>query len=151
MNNDQVSSGAFFLIGTAICIGSVRYKLGSLSEPESGLMPLLIGAAISSFSAFGFLQATLRKRRGEGWNKLFQGLLWPKVLIVLASLLGYVILLKPLGFFFTAALFVGFLLKAVVPQRWPAVIIGAFLTAFCSYLIFEVWLMAQLPRGPLGF
>ncbi len=151
MNNDQVSSGVFFLIGAAICLGSVRYKLGSLSEPESGLMPFLIGAGIAFFSAFGLVQATLRKRRGEGWNNLFQGLLWPKVLIVLASLVGYVIFIKSLGFLITAALFIGFLLKVASPHRWPAVILGAFFTAFCSYLIFEVWLMAQLPKGPLGF
>jgi len=151
MNNDQVSSGAFLLIGAAICLGSIRYNIGSLSEPDSGLMPFLIGATISFFSAIGFFQATMQNRRGEGWNKLFEGFLWPKVLIVLASLLGYVMLIKLLGFFITAALFIGFLLRAVVPHRWPVVILGAFLTALCSYLIFEVWLMAQLPKGPLGF
>jgi hypothetical protein len=151
MNNDQVSSGVFFLLGAAICLWSIQYKLGSLSEPESGLMPFLIGAGISLFSIFGFVQATLRKRRGEGWNFLFQGLLWPKVLTVLASLLGYVVFIKFLGFFITAALFIGFLLKIASPYRWPTVIVGAFFTALCSYLIFEVWLMAQLPKGPLGF
>ena len=48
MNNDQASSGAFFFIGLAIALGAVRYKLGTFSAPDSGLMPFLVGAAISS-------------------------------------------------------------------------------------------------------
>jgi hypothetical protein len=151
MNNDQASSGVFFLIGAAICLGSIRYKIGTLSEPDSGLMPFLVGAAISFFSAIGFFQASLKKRQGEGWNRIWGGYLWPRVLIVLACLFGYVLLIKPLGFFFTAALFIGFLLRAVGPHRWAVVILGAFLIALCSYLVFDVWLMAQLPKGPLGF
>jgi putative tricarboxylic transport membrane protein len=151
MNNDQVSSVAFLLIGAAICLGSIQYKIGTLSEPNSGLMPFLVGAGICFFSAIGFFQATLQKKRGEGWHKVFEGFLWTKVLIVLACLWGYVLLINFMGFFFTATLFIGILLRAVVPQRWPAVILGGVFTALCSYWIFEVWLMAQLPKGPLGF
>ncbi len=150
MNNDQASSGFLFFIGLAIALGAVRYKLGTFSAPDSGLMPFLVGLAISFLAAIGFIHATLGRRQGAGWVPLFKGLRWEKVLIVLAALAGYVLLVKTLGFLICTALFIGFLLKAVAPQRWSTVFAVALTTALVSYGIFQVWLKAQLPSGILG-
>jgi len=150
LNNDQASSGAFFIIGLAIALGAVRYKLGTFSAPDSGLMPFLVGAAISLLAGIGFVHATLEKRRGAGWTPLLKKLRWERVLIVLAALAAYTLLVKTLGFLICTVLFIGFLLKAIVPQRWPTVFAVALITALASYGIFELWLKAQLPRGILG-
>jgi hypothetical protein len=150
LNNDQASSGAFFFIGLAIALGAVRYKLGTFSSPDSGLMPFLVGLAIASLAAIGFIYATLEKRRGSGWTPLLKKFRWERVLIVLASLAGYIFLVRTLGFLICTALFIGFLLKAIVPQRWSIVFAVAVITALASYGIFELWLKAQLPRGILG-
>jgi hypothetical protein len=150
LNNDQASSGAFFFIGIAIALGAVRYKLGTFSSPDSGLMPFLVGLAIASLAAIGFIYATLEKRRGTGWTPLLKRFRWERVLIVLASLAGYILLVRTLGFLICTALFIGFLLKAIVPQRWSIVFAVAVITALASYGIFELWLKAQLPRGILG-
>ena len=64
---------------------------------------------------------------------------------------AYALLLHSLGFSLCTALFVGFLLRAVKPQRWPVVMAGGILAALGTYGIFELWLKAQLPRGPWGF
>jgi hypothetical protein len=77
--------------------------------------------------------------------------MWEKSLIVLAALFAYTLLLRPLGFSLCTALFIGFLLKTVKPQGWMVVIAGSLLTALGAYGIFEVWLKAQLPKGPWGF
>ncbi len=151
MNNDQVSSGLWFFIGGAICMGSLQYKLGTLASPASGLMPFFAGLAICIFAGSGFIHATTKRRQGEKWGRIFAGLKWPNAFIILASLFAYALLLVPLGFLLCTALFIGFLLRAIIPQRWPVIIGGAFLTAVCSYLIFEVWLKAQLPKGLFGF
>jgi hypothetical protein len=150
LNNDQASSAAFFFVGLAIALGAVRYKIGTFSAPDSGLMPFLAGAAISLLAAIGFIHATLEKKKGIGWAPLFRKLRWPRVFIVLAALAAYILLVKTLGFLLCTALFIGFLLKAVVPQRWSTVFAVALLTALASYGIFEVWLKAQLPKGILG-
>lgn len=150
MSHDQCSSLTWFFIGAAICGVSLPYKLGTLSSPGTGFMPFLSGGAISFFAAIGFLHATLRRKKIEEGLGLFQGLEWRRALIVLASLWVYALLFFPLGFLLSTALFIGFLLRAVVPQRWPLVIGGALTTAVVSYLIFEVWLKAQLPKGFWG-
>jgi hypothetical protein len=38
-------------------------------------------------------------------------------------------------------------LRTIEPQRWGLVILEALLASGISYLVFEIWLQAQLPRG----
>ena len=151
LNNDQVSAAIWLMLGLVITFASIPYGLGTLDSPRTGFMPFLAGLAISFFSSIGIVQSTLKQKKGDGWKPTMKGLMWKKALIVLIALLAYVFLLKPLGFFMSTALFIGFLLRAVQPQRWPAVIAGAFGTAAASFGIFELWLKAQLPKGPWGF
>jgi hypothetical protein len=150
VNHDQLSSGLFFLLGCAISLYSLQYRLGTLAAPESGLMPFLSGSAIALLGAIGVVLGTLGRRRGEGWQPLFLGVAWSRALLTLAALLGYLLLQKQLGFTVTTVLFIGFLLRAIFPQRWAVVIVTAVLTAALSYLVFEVWLQAQLPTGLFG-
>jgi putative tricarboxylic transport membrane protein len=150
LNNDQLSSTVWLILGLAVCLGSLQYKLGTPASPGTGFMPFLAGAAICFFSGIGLIHSTLRRRQGEGWTPVLQGVFWKNALIILISLLAYALLLVPLGFVITTTIFIAFLLRAIVPQRWSVVIACSILTAAISYLIFEVWLKAQLPKGPLG-
>jgi putative tricarboxylic transport membrane protein len=127
------------------------YGLGTLSSPSTGFLPFLAGLAISSFACVGIIHATLRRGQGVGWKPKMKGLRWQKALIVFCSLLVYVLLLKILGFSLCTTLFVGFLMRAIQPQRWTVVFIGAVATAIIAFTVFELWLQAQLPRGPWGF
>jgi hypothetical protein len=150
LNNDQLSSTVWFILGLAVCLGSLQYKLGTPASPGTGFMSFLAGLAICFFSGIGLIHSTLRQRQGEGWVPLLRGVLWKNALIILVSLLAYALLLVPLGFSLTTALFIGFLLRAIAPQRWSVVVACSLLTAAISYLLFEVWLKAQLPKGPFG-
>lgn len=150
MNNDQASSTVWFILGLAVCLGSLQYKMGTPAAPGTGFMPFLAGAAICFFSGAGLIHATLRRRQGERWESPLRGFRWKNALVILLSLLAYALLLVPLGFFLTTILFIAFLLRAITPQRWSVVVACSILTAAASYLVFEVWLQAQLPKGPWG-
>jgi hypothetical protein len=150
LSRDRVSSGLFFLLGLLICLYSLTYDLGSPVAPGSGLMPFLCGAAMCFLAVAGFTFTTLKKQRGERAIPLFKGQAWRRSALTLGALLAFQFLMKPLGFALATVLFVAFLLRAIVPQRWPVVILMALLTAAVSFLLFEVWLQAQLPRGPWG-
>ena len=149
--NDLVSAAIWFILGASIAVASLSYPLGTLDSPGTGFMPFLAGLAIAFFALIGLIQGTLQIRRGSGWRPVLKNYSWGKSLVVLAALFAYALLLKPLGFFFCTALFIGFLLRFVKPQRWPVVFFGALATAGGAYAIFEVWLQAQLPKGPWGF
>ncbi len=151
LNNDQTSAGVWLVLGIIIAISSVRYDLGTIDSPGTGFLPFLAGLAISFFSILGLVDGTLKQRSGIVWKPRMKGLMWKKSLIVFLALLSYALLLTPLGFLLCTAFFVGFLLVVVQPQRWYLVVSVAVGTAIGAYGIFEVWLKAQLPKGPLGF
>jgi hypothetical protein len=151
LNNDQVSAAIWVAIGIIVSLTSLRYKLGTLASPGTGFMPFLAGLAITLLAFIGLAQGTLRRRQGVGWKPSMAGLKWGKPILVLAALCAYALLLTPLGFSLCTTLFIGFLLRTVKPQGWFTVIAGSILTALGSYGIFELWLKAQLPKGPWGF
>jgi hypothetical protein len=149
--NDQVSAIIWFASGGVIAWGSMGYGLGSLASPGSGFITFLAGLGICFFSFIGLVEATLRQRKGGRWKPVMKGLDWGKAFLVMGALTAYALLLSGLGFIICTALFVGFMLRVVKPQGWPVVIAGGVLAALGTYGIFELWLKAQLPRGPLGF
>ena len=151
LNNDQVSTILWLIGGGFVAWASVGYGLGTLAAPGSGFITFLAGSGICFFSFIGIMDATLRKQKGVGWQPIVKDLRWEKALLVLGALTGYALLLSRLGFMICTALFVGFMLRVVKPQGWPVVITGGVLAALGTYAIFELWLKAQLPRGPLGF
>lgn len=151
MNNDQVSSGIWLLVSLIICMASLQYRVGTLTSPGSGFLPLLSGLAMGLFAAIGFFDATLQKRKGVKWHNFLNGLNWKKALIILVTLFSYAWLVDLIGFILCALLFIGFLLRVIDPQRWSLVIGWSVSFTVASYLVFEVLLKAQMPKGPWGF
>ena len=150
-NNDQVSGAVWVAVGIAVALGSVRYGLGPLESPGTGFLPFLAGCAIALLATIGLIQSTLKQRRGVGWTPILRGVRWQKPLLVMAALAAYALLMKPLGFVLCTVLFIGFLLRAVEPQRWSVVILGAVGAALGAFAVFNLWLKTQLPLGPWGF
>ena len=151
LNNDQLSAILWLIGGGFVAWASVGYGLGTLAAPGSGFITFLAGSGICFFSFIGLLDATLRRREGIGWRPIVKDLRWEKAFLVLGALTAYALLLSRLGFMICTALFVGFMLRVVKPQGWPVVFAGGALAAAGTYAIFELWLKAQLPQGPLGF
>ncbi len=151
LNNDQLSTILWLIGGGCVAWASLGYGLGTLAAPGSGFITFLAGSGICFFALIGLVDATLRKREGIGWRPIMKNLRWGKAFWVLGALTAYALLLSRLGFITCTALFVGFMLRVVKPQGWPIVIAGGALAALGTYTIFELWLKAQLPRGPLGF
>jgi hypothetical protein len=151
-NNEQVASSVWFIIGAMVAIFSIPLNLGTLASPDTGFMPFLSGLAMCLFSLIGLVHGTLDRRKGLLWKPiLVNDIRWEKSLVVLAALLAYVFLLKGIGFVLCTFFLMGFLLLAVKPQKWSTVILTSFLVTSGAFLIFEVWLKSQLPKGPWGF
>jgi len=149
-NNDQRSSLIWCAIGLAIVFYSGKYGLGTLSSPGPGFVPFLAGLAIGGLSLVVFLQQW-RKGKGEKLKDLWTKKDWPTILKVMGALVLYAIVLKSLGFLLTTFFLIVYLFRVIESMAWRKVLIGAILTAFGSYIVFEVWLEAQLPTGIFEF
>jgi putative tricarboxylic transport membrane protein len=150
-NNDQLSAGVWLVFGVAISIASTRYGLGSLENPGTGFLPFLSGLLICLFSIFGMVESTIKQREEISCLPIEEGRNRGKVLLVLVALFAYASMLNWLGFIVCTAFFVGFLLKTVRPQRWYVIVVSSLLSALGAFGVFDLWLKAQLPKGPWGF
>jgi putative tricarboxylic transport membrane protein len=75
----------------------------------------------------------------------------PKILLVLISLFLYAFFMETLGFIVVTLLLLIFLLGIIEKKKFGyTIFVSAGVTAI-AYLIFEIWLRSQLPRGLLGF
>jgi hypothetical protein len=151
LNNDQISSIFIFFIGLLACYFSVPYGIVVMSMPGTGFWPFCTGVVVCILASGVFVEATLQARKGLRWQNPFTGSKVSNPLIALAALVVYALILSTLGFIVSTALLVGFLMRAIEPQKWLVVIPTATLTPLISYLVFCVWLKTHLPAGILGF
>jgi hypothetical protein len=149
-----ISSSAWMVVAGIFCLGGIRLGLGSYDEPGPGFFPFLMSVFLFSFSLILFISSLKKVKQ---LNVIVSSRFWPesdgikRILFVVVSLFMYVFVLNYLGFVLTTFFFMFFLLRVIHPHKWITVFLGAGLTAGLSYAIFELWLKAHLPVGPLGF
>ncbi len=129
---------------------SLKYGFGSLSEPGVGFITFFAGAILALLSLLLFLSSFREKEKQAELRALWAGLDVKKVLYVLMLLVVYPVLLRPVGFPLSTFILL-FLLFRVKGSYgiWTTLLASFFVTAV-SYLVFQVWLQVQLPRGILG-
>jgi hypothetical protein len=149
-NNDQRSSLFWFVIGLAIAFYSGKYGLGTLSSPGPGFVPFLSGLAIAGLASVVFFQQ-LSKGGREKIKDLWVQRNWPTMMMVMGALILYTLFFRFLGFLLDTFLLIAFLLRVMEPLSWKKALTGAIGAALGSYVIFQLWLEAQLPTGFLGF
>ena len=149
--NDEISSLIWFFFAVYICIESIRLPLGSWRDPGPGFLPLLVGLILASLSIICFTQAWRAESADQkaSWYSRERG---KNLIGVLLALLTYALVLDPLGFLASTFLLLIFLFRfGMEPQGWFWVIGGSGVASVSCYVVFELWLRTQLPRGILGF
>ena len=147
---DQITSLVWLAFAVYILTESSRLPLGSWRDPGAGFLPLGSGLCLGILSMVNYLQARFRKEddvRGS-WHSPDR---WKSLLVILAVLFGYSLFLDFLGFLVSTFIFLFLLFRLVEPQKWAVAVGGSFLASIVSYMVFEIWLKTQLPRGIFGF
>jgi len=146
---DQLSSLLWLAFAFYIGIESLRLPLGSWRDPGAGFLPLGAGIGLAILSLTLFSQARFRReeRTRTGW---YSQMRWKSLLVILGVLFGYALFLDFLGFLVSTFLLLVMLFRLVEPQRWVVAIGGSALASIACYIIFEVWLKTQLPKGIFG-
>jgi len=117
-----------------------------LNSPGPGLFPFGAGLVLGLLALIVILQPAQ-----EGESERIEGKGNFKIALVLFALVAYGLVLERVGFLVTTFGLLIFLLKVIVSQRWARVLISALLSTLTSYVIFQIWLKAQLPKGFIGF
>jgi hypothetical protein len=129
--------------------------LGSFREPGVGFIAFATGLFLM---LMGAIIATGRKKeeptcpedekeKVRGSATSFRASPAFKLAYAVALLLVYAILLEHLGYILTTFLVMFGLFYNPARRRFGLALTSAFLSAGMTYVVFEMWLHAQLPRG----
>ena len=145
---DRWSSSLCLIIAALICTEAYRLDLGSYNDPGPGFLPFWNGIALGILSLL-MLGHSFAKNSER--SDAFKEILWKKVLFVLGYMVAYALVLEKIGFLITTFLFIIAAINTIAPKRWYIVAMVAVMTSLATYLVFQVWLKSQLPKGVLGF
>ena len=146
---NPIPSAILLGIGLVVAAGSLRYGFGSFEDPGPGFLPFFSGAVMAAFAA-AILIRDLRKR----WSPLrdlWKGARWRLSAMVAVCVLLYTVFLRDLGFLISTFILMAYFFRVLETSAWKKSLFAALATTVGFYLVFQVWLQAQLPKGPLGF
>ena len=146
-NPDRWSSLFWLVFSILICAESFRLDIGSFHNPGTGSFPFLAGLVFGILSLVLFIRSFLYKGKMES---ILSKVRWKSVILALLSLFLYAIVLEKIGFVISTVFFIGILLKIIERKDWYLVIFVSITSTFLFWIVFQLWLQSQLPKGILG-
>ncbi len=134
------------LVGGAVAYVSWGYGFGTLALPGPGLYPFFIGIAIGVFALFTLL-AHLKSPPAEA---LLDAAGTKTLILMIATFCLWIVAMPLLGYVTVTLIATYAFCKAMKLEGWrkPVMVSGG--TALFTYLLFDVWLYIDLPRGIFG-
>ena len=143
--------GIFWVwIGFLICLLGWRVDTGSFREPGSGFVAVFSGLFVAAVGMIMTLSEVFSKSSQNDTFDLrsaFKDISWFRLIYTMVLLFGYALLFDVLGYVLTTLFVMWGLFYDWETKRWFPSFITSFVTTGVSYLVFEVWLHCQFPRG----
>ncbi len=150
-HRDRISGFFLFFLGLAVVTKALLLglKVGKVMGP--GFFPFLGGIILTLLSGFLLFQSYMTRQTGEMSPSAGTGGGRKRVVLTLIALGAYPLVINRLGFVLSTFFLLLFLFRGIARLRWRAVLTGGVIAAIAVFLIFQIWLKANLPSGPLGF
>ena len=115
--------------------------------PQAGYFPFYVGLLVCLSAAVNFVMALVNRRdAARDFVELDKLKL---VLAVLVPAAVYVAAISWIGIYASSALFIAFFMRWLGKYPWWKVVVVSVGTMVAFFLIFEVWFLVPLPKGPL--
>ncbi|MEI9479995.1 MAG: tripartite tricarboxylate transporter TctB family protein [Deltaproteobacteria bacterium] len=148
---DRISGLFWFLFSVFVSFESYRLGLGILNQPGPGFFFFWTGIAVAMLSLVVILRSFGTQAPEEEKEAPTGKRTATKVILVLVALFLYAVLMEWLGFLIVTLLLFIFLLGVIEKKKWWFAILVSLTVTALSYLLFEVGLQSQLPKGILEF
>ena len=116
--------------------------------PQAGYFPFLTGSALLASGAWIAGSAILRWRKLAGDAFVSYARLVP-VLQMLLPTIAYVVLIRLVGIYVASAIFIGAFMLWKGRYKILATLSVALGVPVALFLLFEIWFLVPLPKGPL--
>jgi putative tricarboxylic transport membrane protein len=145
---DVVVAAIMMGVGALVMVGS--YELGagwSPTGPESGYFPFYIGALILLSSTATLLITLFTKSPDR--TPFVVPEQFKRVLQVLIPSFIFAIAIEYIGIYVAGGLFIGCFMWWLGKYRLPKVVMVSVLVPLTLFVVFEVWFLVPLPKGPV--
>jgi putative tricarboxylic transport membrane protein len=145
---DVVVAAILMGIGGLVMVGS--YELGagwSPTGPESGYFPFYIGALILLSSTITLLITLLSKRPDR--TSFVEPEQFRRVLQVIIPSFMFAFAIDYIGIYIAGGVFIACFMWWLGKYPLPKVIIVSILVPLILFVVFEIWFLVPLPKGPL--
>jgi len=143
--------GLFWVgIGVIICLLAWETRLGSFREPGPGFIAFFTGlfiAGIGLVIAFSGAFSKTSHVPSLDLRSAFRDISWFRLVYTMGLLLVYAFFVNMLGYILTTFLVMWGLFYDWETKRWFPSFLISFVTTGVTYLVFEVFLHCQFPRG----
>jgi len=142
----------WILIGCGICFLSWRIDIGSFREPGPGFVAFIAGIIILITGFLISLEKAFKKSFIED-NKLSETKIfnerWFQLIYTMGLLVIYSLMVQQLGYILTTFIIMFGLFYNLGKNKLFPSILASFICVTITYILFELWLKVQLPRGIL--
>jgi hypothetical protein len=141
----------WIFIGVIISAWSYRTGVGRFNEPGVGFVAFAAGLFIIGVGALVTVfrrpeQQKLKAADATAPTRFLESAPF-KLTYTLALLLFYALFLNLVGYIITTFVVLFGLFYNPSGRRWASPLLASSLSVVFTYLVFEVWLKSQLPRG----
>ena len=145
---ERITGLLFIALGVYVTIYSfAQLTLGTIQKPGSGFFTLICGSGILIMSTLWLVGGWKEKNEKTLWEK--GG--WISPLLGVAVTLVYAVLMEPLGYILSTAVFIA-LWQVVISKAKPlTIIVFTVIGTVAMYVVFELLLGVPLPNGLLRF
>lgn len=145
---DIVVAAIIAAVGGIVIMDSLRLGMGwSEYGPESGYFPFYIGVAMV-IASLGTIVLTVLGRGGSDGSFVERTQLRDVMKVLIPSAV-FVAMIGVIGIYVSSALFIGAFMRWLGRFPWPTIAAVSILVPFSLFLLFEVWFLVPLPKGPV--
>jgi putative tricarboxylic transport membrane protein len=145
---DVVVAAILMAVGAVTMMSS--YELGagwSPSGPESGYFPFYVGLLIFASSTVTLLVSLLTRTPDR--TAFVEREQFKRVLQVLVPSIVFVFAIDYIGIYVAGALFIAFFMWRLGKYPLAKVVPVSVLVPLALFVVFEVWFLVPLPKGPV--
>jgi putative tricarboxylic transport membrane protein len=149
---DLATASVLLLLGGVVVVDALRLGIGwGTDGPKSGFFPFWLAVIMIAVCAGIIIQAWRRTSDKPFVTRQQMG----PVLKVLLPATALVVLTAPpgnipgLGLYAASAVYVAVYMRWIGHHRWLAVAAVSLAIPIAAFVIFEVWFLVPMPKGPL--
>jgi putative tricarboxylic transport membrane protein len=143
---DLVTASVLVLVGGIVVLDALRLGIGwGTDGPRSGFFPFWLAVTLIASAVILLVQASRREERSVFVTRAQLG----PVLTVLWPATAMVLLTQLIGLYVAGGLYLGFYMRRVGHHGWRAVLALSLLVPVVLFMVFELWFLVPMPKGPL--